>query len=594
MDRLDQDQSKASPGLILALMITLSTLAGTTVHDLNAREDSLGAQLDLARELNTSAHWRTGRSILEQVEPLLARASASERNRYDLILAHNMALGGSSAAGLALIEQVLRRKLEPASRLDALWKASNLATAERSYTRAFSYIKEGLRLLPDVEDAGARAGLLGMAGRLYAEAGEVAKGAEMARQALDYATRAVPGTSGSSPCVAGQRLAVALGAGDDLDAQLEAASSALEQCLLEQFGHFSAALESLIGELYMKKSEFDASERWLLQGLERSTASGHVTGQMLTRLRLLQLELLRGGPSPSPELIDQLVSHFAARRFWEPKARTHQLVARFAEREGDFSTAIEHLQRESVARERFAALQRSLRRAYLDVQYDMDSRRRQLKLLQERARSNALEETTRRQQTTLQRSAQWGGVVLVTLLAMGLYRAARERRHFRELSFRDGLTELLNHTNFFNAADRALFDCIGQDHPFVLAVGDIDHFKQINDRHGHLEGDAVLQRVASRMRRKFPSPAILGRVGGEEFAMALPAVALSTARQRLNELRASINTARREDQDLQVSMSFGVAEFDGAETIEQLRERADQALYQAKRAGRDRVVTADD
>jgi diguanylate cyclase (GGDEF)-like protein len=569
-------------------------LALSAAVPISARSGTLVEQLDLIQQLNATSHWRSGRSILEEIEPQLARASASQRNRYDLLMAHNLALGGSTAAALELIEQVKRRRLDPRMHLTALWMASNLATAERSYERAFAYIKEGMALLPEVEDPGARAGLLGMAGRLYAEAGEVEQGVAMARQALEYAGLAEAGTHGSSQCAAGQRLAVALGKKGSLDAQLDAASQALEHCQREQNGHFSAALESLLGELHLQGGDLDAAERWLGQALDRSTSMGFVTGQMRTRLRLLQLGLERGDPMPDAATIDQMVSHFRTRRFWEPKALTHQLVARFAENSGDYPLAIEHLQREAVARERLASRQRSLRSAYLEVQYDRDTRRRELDLLQEQARVSALEQTTHRQGNTLRQVAQWGGGILIALLGVGLYQAARERRHYQNLSLRDSLTELLNHTSFFDAADRALTDCIGRQQAFTLAVGDIDHFKQINDRHGHLAGDTVLRRVASRMRAAFPHKAILGRVGGEEFAIAIPGEALHVAQQRLDSLRQQINTSRRGEQDWRVSMSFGVAEFNGAETIEQLRRRADQALYRAKEAGRDCVVSADD
>jgi len=571
-----------------ALILTISLLNQAQA------QGSLDEELDLARQLNATSHWRSGRSILEQIEPELARASASQRDRYDLILAHNLALGGAPAAGLELIEQVLARRLEPTLNMHALWLAANLATAERSYARAFSYIKTGMEMLARVDDSAARAGLLGMAGRLYAEAGEVERGVELARQAMDYASRVPPDHPYSSRCVAGQRLTAALEMSDAIGANLQAAADALEHCQREQNGHFTAALESLIGELHLQKGNLSESERWLRQALARQTAIGHLTGLMLTELRMMDLKLRLGEPMPEAVLIDQLVSHFRARRYWDRKARTHQLVARFAERDQDFSTAIEHLQRESVARERFAARQRSRRTAYLEVQYDLDTSRRELALLQEQARVTELEKTTTRQQTTLRRSAQLGAGLLVALLAIGLIRAARERRHFENLSRQDGLTELLNHTSFFEAADRALNRCIGEGQPFTLAVGDIDHFKQINDKHGHLAGDTVLQRIASRMRAEFPKAAILGRVGGEEFAIACPCQALNSTRDRVENLRQRINTTRSDDQEVQASISFGVAEFDGSETIEQLRKRADECLYQAKQTGRDRVVVADD
>lgn len=568
----------------------MATLPEDRVH----AQEQLEAKLELARELNATAHWRSGRSILEQIEPEMARASSNQRNRYDLIRAHNLALGGAPAAGLELVEQVLDRGLEPALTIYALSLAANLATAERSYERAFRYIKTGMALVPDVEDKAARAGLLGITGRLYAEAGEVERGVELARQAIDYASRAARDQLGSSLCIAGQRLTAALEMGSNIQANLEAATIALNDCKREQNELFTAALESLIGELHLQTGDLVESERWLHQALSRQQAIGYLSGMMLTELRLMDLELRLGGPMPNSALIGQLVSHFQARRFWDRKARTHQLVARFAERERDPATALEHLQREALSTERYAVLQRSRRTAYLEVQYDMDARRRELALLQEQSRISELEQTTTRQQTRFRHGTQLSAAILIALLAVGLFRAMRERRHFQNLSRQDSMTQLFNHTNFFEVADRALNSCIGSGEPFTLTVGDIDHFKQINDGHGHLVGDTVIQRVASRMRAGFPKTAILGRIGGEEFAIASPGMSLNEARDRVDAIRKEINSARSDDQVLQVSMSFGVAEFDGSETIEQLRKRADHALYEAKQGGRDRVEIADE
>ncbi len=574
--------------------ILLGVMALLASSSTAAVQDGLDEQLKLARELNATSHWRSGRSILDQLEPELARASIQQRNRYDLTLAHNLALGGAAAAGLELIEQVLNRNPEPDLHLHALWLAANLANAERSYQRGFAYIRDGMAILPEVDDPAARAGLLGVAGMMYAQAGEVEQGVELATQAVNYAAAVPPDYPDSSRCIAGSRLALALQKSTDTDATIRAAGQALKHCQTEENGHFTASLESLIGELHLDQGRLVDAERWLVQAQRRHEEIGYLHGLMLTRLRMMELSLLSGGTAPEADAVNALVSHFRDRRFWDWKAHTHHLAARFAEREGNFSEAVDHLRRETVARERLHAWERSRRMAYLDIHFDMDSRRAELALLQEQTRANALEQTTASQQATLRGMMQTGAGITFALLALLLFRATRERHHFRTLSRQDGLTELLNHTCFFDAADVALNDCITSKKPFTLVVGDIDHFKRVNDCHGHLVGDTVLQRVAGRMRDQFRAPAILGRIGGEEFAIALPGKELDNALRRVEDLRKSINTARSDDQDTRVTMSFGMAQFNGSETIEKLRQRADHALYQAKKNGRDRVVLSDD
>jgi diguanylate cyclase (GGDEF)-like protein len=124
---------------------------------------------------------------------------------------------------------------------------------------------------------------------------------------------------------------------------------------------------------------------------------------------------------------------------------------------------------------------------------------------------------------------------------------------------------------------------------------DLDYFKAINDRHGHLVGDQALTCVAQLLREQAPAGAVFGRFGGEEFSMLLRDVALTDAAAVAEKLRAAV-AARPlvlRDAQLPVTMSIGVAEFrrndDGSSA---LLRAADEQLYRAKQAGRNRVSFA--
>jgi diguanylate cyclase (GGDEF)-like protein len=182
---------------------------------------------------------------------------------------------------------------------------------------------------------------------------------------------------------------------------------------------------------------------------------------------------------------------------------------------------------------------------------------------------------------------------LVLILILLLAHTTRDRRRYRQLSHQDGLTGLNNHTRFFEIADPAFESARMSGKPFTLILADIDLFKGINDEHGHLTGDEVLRRVSARLREVFGERGIVGRIGGEEFAIALPGHEPSDVRAPLEELREKLRSSRTEDDRIRVSMSFGVARADGDASLIELRQRADEALYEAKRQGRDRVVFVD-
>jgi diguanylate cyclase (GGDEF)-like protein len=132
----------------------------------------------------------------------------------------------------------------------------------------------------------------------------------------------------------------------------------------------------------------------------------------------------------------------------------------------------------------------------------------------------------------------------------------------------------------------------------AVAMADIDHFKGINDRHGHLAGDRVLASIAAAMSALMREDDVTGRWGGEEFVILMPCTGGATAGQLAERLRERISQlwlADGRDKSLRVTVSIGVAMLhDGHSSLDGLLAAADDALYQAKRAGRDRVVVLKD
>jgi diguanylate cyclase (GGDEF)-like protein len=147
----------------------------------------------------------------------------------------------------------------------------------------------------------------------------------------------------------------------------------------------------------------------------------------------------------------------------------------------------------------------------------------------------------------------------------------------------DDLTGLLNRRAWNEELGRELSRSDRDGDPLCVAILDLDRFKQYNDTHGHQAGDRFLKQMAGAWTQRLRAGDILARYGGEEFSLALPGTDLAHAQLMLERLRICLP----EDQ----TCSAGVCRWDGRESAEQLTARADTALYSAKEAGRDRIVT---
>lgn len=163
----------------------------------------------------------------------------------------------------------------------------------------------------------------------------------------------------------------------------------------------------------------------------------------------------------------------------------------------------------------------------------------------------------------------------------------------------DPLTGLPNRRGLMDALRRSATRALEDGQPLTLGLADIDHFKRINDQWGHSIGDEVLRCVGAHLqahaRRTAGERGFVGRYGGEEFLVVLPGIGLSDAAAALDNARAALarQVLRKADDGQcmgRVSFSAGVALLRAEDVVETLIDRADAALYSAKRAGRDRVL----
>lgn len=227
----------------------------------------------------------------------------------------------------------------------------------------------------------------------------------------------------------------------------------------------------------------------------------------------------------------------------------------------------------------------------LKTAFDTEKQRTQNALLQEQnLRQQAELEQEREQQ-------RYTAIVVSLLLVISLLLLWQHRiskRHqirLESLANHDGLTGLLTRRKTLEDTEQQLNLAHRHDEDISLAVLDLDYFKQINDQHGHQAGDDVLKSFAALARQTFRSTDILGRVGGEEFLFVFPHTSVEDARKLLLRFSESVKDipAMINREALTLSVSIGLISGEQAKTPSALMALADEALYEAKEAGRDRI-----
>ncbi len=202
------------------------------------------------------------------------------------------------------------------------------------------------------------------------------------------------------------------------------------------------------------------------------------------------------------------------------------------------------------------------------------------------------ENRIKHQQLTDADQVRFGDAIYKFLSGSNIESAYHEAIH--NMAIQDGMTGIHNKRYFMEFLEREIAVCVRHSHPLTLVMFDVDHFKKINDGHGHLAGDAVLKDLAARIKPRIRREDLFARYGGEEFACVLPSTALPGGIVFAEHLRTLIEERATlfDNQQIRFTISLGVTTLHRETGVDPagLIKRADENLYSAKRGGRNRVV----
>jgi len=389
-------------------------------------------------------------------------------------------------------------------------------------------------------------------------------------------------------------IAGVLQAKGELDAALKEYERALQIDTELGNARGKADSERAIGALLTKQGKAKEALEWIERSLAYSVRIDHDEGVAITRVTRSRALRALGRLREAEADLEFAQRHF--RRAENPRqlAAVYKSLAEIrAELEdwrGAYTASMEYRRLQDELEKRAREEQTSR----LRVQFDTARKEQENRaLLIENAHRGEALRNAERVRAWQRLTILLGAALVVMLGTMALQQIGRGRR-LKQLAMTDELTDLPNRRHIIEFFERALREARSDHRPLAIIVFDVDHFKRINDVHGHLGGDRVLRKIAEIARMHLPQNAQVGRMGGEEFLLVLPGAEPEATHRAAEALRTAIAEGAFGEfrQDERITISLGTACMGEGDDLESLLKRADAALYRAKHEGRDRVVAS--
>ena len=564
--------------VLVAVLILIGTLGAAAPEN----ADQLLKRADQIKLDDNNAF----RGLLKQLDAQAGQMNALQHGWLDYLHAWQLGYLGEYPRALTAFRDLLTHAQDPTLRARARISLIFDQVNASQFEDAYSTISDLLESLPQITDHQAHYYALLTADYLYSGAGQY-------DLALGYANQAAAfDQSDWSKCRVGSDRIEILYKSGKLRADDAQILPAIDTC--QRVGDVNDKNVIVLDQaraLLDEKRATDALK--LLKAHDAEVVASHSAALTSDyRATLAQASLATGDLAHAAEYAQSAIANANQQPFAKSVADSYDVLYRAAKSQGDDKTAL-------AWHEKYAAADKG----YLD---DVSTRTLAFQMVHQRVldnqrkldAANSANKVLALQQTVSTQKAR-ARLLYMLLLLSGLlivatwaYRTKRSQLKFQKLARRDGLTGICNRQHFFDSAQDALRYCAKASRDASVLVLDLDHFKSVNDMHGHAAGDEALRRVVAACQMRLRSIDIFGRLGGEEFAILLPDCAETTASARAQEMRADIASLPRYDiyADVLVTASFGVASSRACGyNLTTLLANADDALYKAKDAGRNRV-----
>ena len=506
------------------------------------------------------------------------------------LLARQAAFAGNFDAALPPLTAIAGQTAYPVLAFRAKATVIDLLVAQSRYEEAFARLNSLLEQLPKMEENDVRVQGLGVAAQLYNEAGQYEASSRYADQIINESTDT------RSACRGWFYKSEALFESGTTKLAADQLRDGTEACSKAGNTLFALSFQYLLASFDMRQGRLDSAIRLLQTSYPKVLRAGFPPQVAEFESTLAKAHLERGDLVSAAKFANQALVTNASRPYSESTARAYHVLYRVDKKTGDDRAALENLEKFVVTNDGYMDRLSAKALAYQIVEQKVLAKKLQVEELDKKNKLLGMQGELDRKE--VETSRLYILLLLLVLASIGLwaYRIKRSQLKFMKLARRDGLTGIFNRQHFVNEAERLLRYCQKSGRDACLVLLDLDHFKQVNDNHGHAVGDRVLRRAVEACQKHLRTTDLFGRLGGEEFGMLLPECGLEQVLQRVEQMRLAVVRvpAGEAGSGVVVSASFGVAAAaSSGYELRQLMTDADDALYRAKREGRNRVSLFD-
>ena len=551
--------------------------------------DSAAQLLSRAESLKTVDNATFAR-MLQELKGRTTELSETQRWRLRYLQAYQNAYIGQEEPARAQLEVIAKQAPDSTLRTIAIGTLINVLGVGHHYDEAFQYLDQALDNLPQITDKDARFHLLGEASQLLSDAGQYELAASYANQIItDF-------PSGRNGCIGHVLELHAEFRGGQTNIAKDKFHEAINRCL--EIGEklmADTARRDMI-TMTLQQGRTDEALSMLQTHYEEVKGFNYPALTAEYSALLAQAYWKQDNALLAQKYATTAVDIASTSDLTEPLVKSYQLLYQIERQQGNLRDALAYHEKYVAADKEHLDDVREKALAYQIVKQQVETKKIELDALNKQNQILQLQQAL--DHKAMVTSRLYIALLLTVLASIGfwLYRLKRSQLRFMRLARRDGLTGIFNRQHFVEEAEQALRYVAKSQRGASLILIDLDHFKNINDTHGHIAGDHALRRAVLICQQHLHSSDVFGRIGGEEFGILLPECTLIQALERAERIRMAIQALPdAEAEHVPLTASFGVASTTHyGYDLRRLLIAADSALYRAKRDGRNRVVVSMD